>query len=111
LQFVKLGYSRVPEFQENARVDPFLKSVVGGGFSTQLGLMEGFPLAARAEHVKNGISTATIRHTRPATTKAVGIHPWGEQWCKKGPQRISNAEPSGGTVVRGASPCAFQWSS
>jgi hypothetical protein len=109
LPFVNLGHSRVPEFQEDARVDPFLKAVVGGGVGTQLGLMEGFPLAARAEHVKHGVGTAAIRHTRPAATKAVGMHPGGEQWCENGPPLIRHAESSSGAVVRGASSCSFRW--
>jgi hypothetical protein len=85
LQFVKLFHTRFPEVQENIRFDPCLKPVVGGGFGTQLRLIQGFPLAARAEHVENRIGAAAIRHTRPAATKAVGIHPYREQRREDGP--------------------------
>src|SRR5919109_4902763 len=63
LQLVKPGHTRLPEFQEDIRFHPGLKPVVGGGLGTQLGLVQGFPLASRPEDVKNGIGTATVRDT------------------------------------------------
>jgi hypothetical protein len=85
LQFVKRFHTRFPEVQETIRFDPFLKPVVGGGFGTQLRLLQGFPLAPRAEHVENRIGAAAIRQTRPAATKAVGMHPYREQRREDGP--------------------------
>jgi hypothetical protein len=85
LPFVTLFHTRCPEVPDNIRFAPFLKPVVGGGLGTQLRLMQGFPVAARAEHVENRSGAAAIRHTRPAATKAVGIHPYREQRRQDGP--------------------------
>src|SRR5215470_5333210 len=78
LQLVKLCHPSLPKFQEDLGVDPCLKAVMGRGFGTQLRLIQGLPLAARAEHIENGIGTAAIRHTWAAAAKAVGVHPYRE---------------------------------
>ena len=99
LQLIKLSHPRLPEFQEDVCCNPLLKAVVGGGFGTQLGLRSGLPIGSRAEHVKNGIGTAAIRHARTATAKAVGIHPYWEQRGQNSPELLGDAEPSGRAVV------------
>ena len=109
LQLVKLFHPRLPEFQENVRFDPCLKPIVGRGFGTQLSLLQGCPLAARAEHIENGIGTAAIWYTWTPATKAMGIYPDREQRCEDGPEHIRDTEPSGCAVVRCASSCAFGW--
>jgi hypothetical protein len=99
LQLVKLCHSRVPELQEDVRGDPLLKPVVCGGLGTSLGLVQGFPLAARPEDVKHGIGTAAIRDTGPPAPKAMPIHRRWEQRFKDGPQRIGNAKPGRRPIV------------
>jgi hypothetical protein len=90
----------VPEFQEDARGDPVPKPGVGRGFGAQLGLIQGCPLAACAEHLENGVGTAPIGDTWTAATKAVGLHLYREQRGKHGPERIRNPKPGGRAVVR-----------
>jgi hypothetical protein len=40
---------------------------------TQLGLVQRLPLAARPQHIEDGIGTGPIRHARSSATKAMGI--------------------------------------
>src|SRR5919199_3959969 len=75
VQFSKLLDPGIPEFQEDACRHPFLKAVMGGGFGTQVGLVQGLPLAPGAQDVEDGIGTAPVGDARAATTKAVRIQP------------------------------------
>src|ERR687891_2290815 len=51
LQLVKPVHASLPEFQEYLSFDPLLEPVVGRGLGTQLGLLQGFPLATRSQDV------------------------------------------------------------
>jgi hypothetical protein len=74
LQFVKLLQSCLPELEEDTLIDPFLKAIMGRRMRTQLGLIQGLPLTPRSQHVKNGVSTGSIWHAWPSSTKAVRVH-------------------------------------
>src|SRR5512135_768050 len=54
-QLIKLLQSCLPEFEEDSRFHPLLKTVMRRRMRTQLGLIQGLPLAACAQHVENGI--------------------------------------------------------
>src|SRR5712691_1631973 len=108
LELVKLCHPRWPALQENARFDPRLKPVMGSGFGTSLGLVQGFPLASRPEDVKHGIGTAAISDTGPPTPKAMCMHMYRKQGFQDGPQRIGKAEPGRRAVVWRACSCSFR---
>jgi hypothetical protein len=47
---------------------------MGGRARTEIGLIEGFPLATGPKHIKDGIGTFAIWHTRSPAAKAMGVH-------------------------------------
>src|SRR6266851_6184491 len=47
-QVIKLLESCLPQFEEDSRLHPFLKAIVGRRMRTQLGLVERLPLASGA---------------------------------------------------------------
>jgi len=85
LQVIKAFHSCLPEFQKHTGCHPLLKAVMGGRAGTQVGLIEGFPLTARAQHIENPIGTLAIRHTRTASAKAVRVLMLGQQRVKDRP--------------------------
>src|ERR1700732_1768949 len=52
---VVLQKAHLPELQEHASFDPFLEAVVGGRAGDEAGGIQGFPLAAGAEHEEDGV--------------------------------------------------------
>jgi hypothetical protein len=108
LQLVKLCHPHLSELQEDIRCHPLLKPVMSGGLGTELGLVQGLPLASCPEDIKNSIGTAAIRDTGPSASKAMRLDIRWEQGCQNGPQLIGNAEPGGGPIVWRARPCAFR---
>ena len=72
-QFVNLGKHDLPECQDDLCCDPLLKAIAGDGFGTQLGLVEVCPLAARAEHVNNGVGTSRSGTGGPSSPKRWGF--------------------------------------
>src|ERR687891_479410 len=107
LQLVKPVYASLPEFQEHISFDPLLKPGVGGGLGAHLGLIQGFPLAASAQDVENGISALAVWHPWPSTAKAVSIHPDRQQRLQHGPEFVRDAEPRRGAVVGCPRPRSF----
>src|SRR5919202_87513 len=75
VQLIELLDARQPQFLENSGVDPLLKAVVRGGLGTQVGLVQGLPLAAGAQHVEDGVSAAAVGDARASTAKAMRIDP------------------------------------
>jgi hypothetical protein len=76
---VKPFHASLPEFQEHLSFDPFLEAVMGGGLGAQLGLVQGFPLAAGAQDVEDGVGAAAVWHAGASSPEAVRIHMLGEQ--------------------------------
>src|SRR5438874_1504286 len=71
---LKLLQSGLPQLEEDSGLHPLLKAIMGGGVGTQLGLIQGLPLAPRAQHVEDGIGTVAIRYTWASSPKAMGVH-------------------------------------
>ena len=99
IQFIELLDTCIPEFLKHASLDPLLKAVVSRGFGTQVGVVEGFPLAASAKNVENGIGAAAVGDAWASSAEAVGVDTNGNERLKDGPQSIRDAEGGGGWIV------------
>ena len=75
---------------------------------TQLSLVERSPLATSSQHREDGIGAPSIWYTWAAATKAMGVHPRGQQWLQYDPQVIGNTEAGGRRVVWGPSARALR---
>lgn len=65
--------ARFPPLGEDASLDPLLKAIVSGGPRTELGGVQGFPLAAGAEDEEDGIGADAVGSARPAAAEGMGI--------------------------------------
>src|SRR5512135_1023794 len=74
---------------------------------TQLGVIQSLPLAARAQHVENGIGTVAIRHPWASSSKAMRFHVHRQQWLQLRPQLIRNAKSRRGAIIRGSLSFSF----
>jgi hypothetical protein len=99
VQFIELLHPGIPQFLKDAGRDPLLKAVVGRGFGTQVGLVQGLPLAAGAEDVENGVSAAAVGNARSPTAEAVRVEANGNKRLKDGPEGIRDAEAAGGWII------------
>jgi hypothetical protein len=70
-ELIKLLHSGLPQFEEDSRLHPLLKAVMCGRMRTQLGLIEGLPLAARAQYIEDRVGTVSIGHARSSPAKAM----------------------------------------
>jgi hypothetical protein len=98
-QFLKLLDSRVPELEEDAGFHPGLQALMCRRMRTQLGLVQGLPLAAGAQDVEDGLGAGPIGHPWTASAKAMPIDMLRQQGFEHRPQLIRNAESSGGAVL------------
>jgi len=78
-QFLKLLQSCLPEVEEESGLHLFLKALMGCGVRTQLGLLQGLPLTARAQDRDNGIRTVAIGRPRASSPKAMRVHLYRQQ--------------------------------
>ena len=67
-----------------------------------LGLVQGLPLAARAQHIEDGIGADAIGHARSSAAKAMGIDVDGQERLEHGPEIIRDAKPGGGAIIGSA---------
>src|SRR5919202_4220831 len=109
LQFIELLDACEPELLENTGLDPRLEAVVGGGLGTQVGLIQGFPLAARAQDIEDGVSAAAVGDARTTTPKAVAIEMDGDERLKHGPEGIGDTEGGGRRVIGRTHARARSW--
>src|SRR5947209_12278889 len=107
-EFIKLLDSGLPEGEEDAGLHPLLKAIMGRRVRTQLGLIQGLPLASRAQHVEDGIGTVAIRHPWASSSKAMRIHMHRQQRVQLRPQLIRNAKARGRAIIR--RPLSFSFS-
>src|SRR5262249_49192563 len=68
-----------PQGHEDVRFDPFLEATMGGTLGTDPRRVQRLPLAARAEHKKDGIHGFAIIDTRPMAPQRVRFA-WGQAW-------------------------------
>ena len=102
MQFVKLLDAGVPELQEDASLDPFLKAVVSSGFGAQVGVLQGVPLAASAKNIEDGIGAASVGDARSASAEAVRVDSDRNERLKHGPESIGDAEAGRRCIISSA---------
>src|SRR5437899_2668563 len=73
----------------------------------QLGLIEGLPLASRAQDVEDGIGTVAIGHPWASTAKAMRIDMDRQQGLQHRPQFIGDAEPRRRAIIGGSLSFSF----
>ena len=73
VESVVLGQARLPEAQKETVLHPGLEAVMRGGGSTKTGRTERVPLAAGAQHEKDGLGTGPIRRARSSATEKVRV--------------------------------------
>jgi hypothetical protein len=78
----------LPHLLEDARRDPLLKAIVGGGTRTKAGGVQGLPLTARAQHEQDGLHAHAVGGTRPAAAEAMSVFVLGEQQGDALPQIV-----------------------
>jgi hypothetical protein len=59
-QLIKALHFHLPKFQKHPRFYPFLETVVGSGAGNQIGHIQGFPRAAGAQDVENGVGALSV---------------------------------------------------
>jgi hypothetical protein len=91
LQAVIVEQTLLPELEEDAGCDPLLEAIVGGGTGTELGGIEGFPLAAGAEDEEDGIGTDAVGGAGFAAAKGVRVVVFGNAQLHKLPEFIGDA--------------------
>ena len=74
---------------------------------TQLGLVQGLPLAARAQDVEDRISTAAIGDARSSSAEAMGIDVDRQERLEHRPEGIGDAKTGGGPIIGRASTLPF----
>ena len=109
VQFSELLYPSVPELQKDLCLHPLLKAVVGGGLGTEVGMVQGCPLPPGTEDENDGVGTAAVGDARAAATKAMRIHPHGDERLEDRPEFIRDTKPGGGAVVGRSRPGALGW--
>jgi hypothetical protein len=91
LQTVVVQQASLPQGEEDAGLDPFLKAVVGGGTGAEAGGVQGLPLAAGTEAEEDSVHTNAVGSPWPAAAKAMGVGMFGEQPGDLLPQVIGDA--------------------
>src|SRR6266699_686851 len=99
---LKLLQSGLPQLEEDSGLHPLLKAVMGRRMRAQLGLIQGLPLTASAQHIENSIGTVAIGHAGASSPKAMRIHMHWQQWLQHRPQLIRNAKACRGAIIRGS---------
>jgi hypothetical protein len=80
--------AHLPHLLEDARRNPFLEAIVGGGTRAKAGGVQGLPLAARAQHEENGVHADAVGGTRPAAAEAMRVLVFGKQQGDALPQVV-----------------------
>ena len=99
-QFIKRLDPFLPEFEKDARLHPGLKTIMRRRMGAYFGLVEGAPLAARAQDVEDGIRTAPVRHPRASSAKAMRIEVYRQHRLEDRPHFIRNAKAGRRAVIR-----------
>jgi hypothetical protein len=88
LQFIELLDAGNPECLEDTGLDPLLIAVMGGGLGAQVGLIQGFPLAAGAQDGEDGVGAAAVGGAGASAAKAMGLDVDGDERLKDSPEGI-----------------------
>jgi hypothetical protein len=91
LQVVVGHQAGLPQVQEDAGLDPLLEAVMGRRSGTELGGVEGLPLAAGAEHEEDGVHADAVGGAGPAAAEAVRVLVFGDQQSDGLPEVVGNA--------------------
>lgn len=106
-QFVKPFDPGSPEGEKHPGFDPFLKSVVGRRFRTQVRLVQGGPLASRSQDKENGIGAASVGHAWSSTAKAMLICVPRQQRFNHCPEVVRYPKAAGRSIVGRPCPGSF----
>lgn len=99
--------ARLPKRQKDLRFRPRLEPVVSGRMGDELGLIQGLPLAARAQHVEDRVRAGPVRPAGATAAKTVRVRMRRQQGFQHRPESIQDPKPRGWPVVRRAR--AFAW--
>ncbi len=88
---IELLDSSEPSLEKDACFHPLLKAIVRGRMRTQVGLVEGLPLASSSQNEEDGVGTVSIWHAWPSAAKAMRIDMRWQQRLEDCPQLIGNA--------------------
>jgi hypothetical protein len=106
-QAVVLEQTLLPELEEDARFNPPLEAVVGGGTRAELGGIESLPLTAGAQDIEDSIGTDAVGGAGSSSAEAMGVHMVGDEDLHEFPEFIGDAPVLGdvGRIHEGVS-CA-----
>jgi len=88
----------LPHLCEDAGFDPFLEAIMRRGTRAKLRGVQGFPLAAGAQHEEDAIHTNTIIYSWPTPTETMGVLMFGEKVLNGFPKIIRDAPVLGNNV-------------
>ncbi len=75
----------------------------------ELGLVQGLPLAAGAQHVEDRISTGAIGDARASSAEAMLVDMDRQEGLEHRPEGIGDAKAGGGSVIGRARTLALWW--
>ena len=101
-QLVIAFQSRPPQLQEHPSGNPLLKAQVGRGPGADAGGVQGFPLAAGAQHVEDAVGAGAVGNPGTAAAEPMGVHVLGDQWLQRFPEFVGDLETAGGGIGLGA---------
>jgi hypothetical protein len=107
VQLIELLDSCLPQLEEDVRFHPLLKAIMRCRVRTQFGLVQGLPLAAGSQHIKNGVGTTAVRHARSSPAKTMRVHMDRQQRLQRRPQLIADPECCCRAVIRCPLPFSF----
>jgi hypothetical protein len=98
LQAIVVEQSHLPELEEDALLDPLLEAIVGGGPGTELGGVQGLPLATGAEDEEDGIGTDPVGGAWFAAAKGVRVRVFRDAYLHELPEFIRDTPVVGNGV-------------
>jgi hypothetical protein len=81
----------LPQFLEDAGVDPFLVAVVGGGTGAELGGIQSLPWTAGAQDEEDGVGTDAIGRAGASAAIGVGVPMLGDEHLHLFPEFVGDA--------------------
>jgi hypothetical protein len=97
-QRIVLQQTALPDLQEHARLDPFLKSSMGGRGRAQTGGVQRVPLAAGPQHEEDGVQGRSVRDTGPMAAQGM-LLAFGQERLDRLPQLVRHAPIPTDTLV------------
>lgn len=98
--------THLPQLGEHARLDPFLKAVVGRRSRAESGGVQGLPLTAGSQHKEDRVQADTIGNAWPTPAKPMRVGMGGNVDFEQRPEVVGDAPTvvAWGTI-HGKPPC------